>query len=272
METFDVARATDAIRAMKRQTHLEKADPAKYLPAKELAIRKAVERRLMAQDMLTGIKTPHLDEVVQATPFAIWDFSNGVNANFLLDSEITSIKWCWAKFRIFKASGDPFIQHDQVVFYSFWRNDTGSSALLDVEASLYFRGHLGIDAKPGLIWSPFWGQGNQGECQLLITAELALMDFWTQPPTEPLPQPGQKHILRDLSASGGFFNSEKIAETITTEKYRVYYDVLEVPRDHSMLFELSLNFYYGGRNAEVFFESDDYHRVEAAPVQLHVRA
>jgi hypothetical protein len=188
---------------------------------------------------------PPFEPRVLARPFAVWDFRKGQNASFLTDWEVKD-EGSSAYLSIDRNFDSDFLEHDQVAFYFFWQNDSGADATVNVQSALTIHGFARIRADSGIVHTPLSGVGTNGHARLVVTAELALMEWWNQPPTQAPPQVAGKEIVRDESVTGGWlFNTSKNMP-IESETYYLHHDGFAVPAGGVALIEVSLNFYYSG--------------------------
>ncbi len=276
MVNLDVPQMKSALSEFKRRAHLQKADPSKYLCEKEDAFRKGVESRAKARELLAAITTPHLIEYVSlTTPILIWAFRNGGPFNFFFDSHTEPLN-SWANIKVDSEFGGKFFTEDQVVFYFMWQNDTGSDAVLNVEALLNLSGGCSVFAKSGYFWTPLWNVSNIGSCRMVVSANLTLLEWWNQPPTQPLRQTGQVERAKDLSASGGFVlvsGSGNFESETVSSSHHLHYDYFHVPRNGVAVFEVSLNldYSYSGYKGSVsaYFDLEE-RRILCPSVELEI--
>jgi hypothetical protein len=102
-------------------------------------------------------------------------------------------------------SGGSFFKQDQLNFYFLWQNDTGGDAVVNVSSDVMLNGSCEALAKSTFfIPSPFWGQGTIGTAKMSLGLELSLLEWWNQPPSKPVRQPGQDEDVILVSATGGW--------------------------------------------------------------------
>jgi hypothetical protein len=192
MVDVDVSQMKRVLSEIKRREFLWKAFPRRYRLEKQAAFRKGVESRLKAREVLAAIPPPPLIEHVSLNrPFLIWPHrSNGVFNSFF-DSHIQPLN-NFANIHVTLSFDDTFFVCDDVGFYFIWQNDTGSDAVLNVEALLDLSGWGGVWAKAGWYWTPFWMGTNEGESRMVLTATLTLLEWWNDPSTRPLLQTVKK--------------------------------------------------------------------------------
>jgi hypothetical protein len=251
MRDVDVAEMRNALAAMKREGERENARPSDYFAVRAEEFRRGVASRLRAADTLAGSvrpATPSYETLDK--PFLIWAFRGGGATDMLSETHIEPLN-SWARFlSSWEFSGDDYVgPHDEVVFYFFWQNDTGSDAVVNVESQLMLAGRASVFAESGLIWTPFWGTGTIGDGHIRIAAQLKLFEWWNQPPTQPLAQPSQDREVLDWSVSGGWavLGSGDGKSEWVAGGYHVNYDRFFVPAGAVAVFEVSLNMFYGGQ-------------------------
>lgn len=249
--TIDVGEARAAISTFKEARGRVKSGTASRrgrkrvpVPADWISEERIVKSRLRPRD-LGPFVAPPFELIARARPFAVWDFRNGENASFLTYWEVKD-EGSSAFLSIDRKLDSDFLVHDQVAFYFFWQNDSGADATVNVQSSLIIQGFARIWADSGLIHTPFPNVGTHGYARLIVTAELALMEWWNQPPTQAPPQVAGTEVVRDESITGGWlFNSSKNMP-IESETYYLHHDGLDVPANGVVMIEVSLNFYYSG--------------------------
>ena len=252
MREPDPSSIKDTLSSLKREEKLQGARGSERFAAAGRAFHDGVATRLKARSLLaTGVTPAAPVSVTLDSPFLIWAFHDGGPANILSDTHIESMN-SWARFMSQWKHGGPFLGHDEVDFFFMWQNDTGGDAVIDVESQLMLAGRSSVFADSGLIWSPFWGQGTIGSSRLRIESELTILEWWNQPPTQPLRQPSQRHEVVDMSADGGwiFLGSGNGDSVWLSGSHHVHYDMFLVPVDAVAVFEVSLNMYYSGSKGE----------------------
>ena len=242
----------DTLFSIKREKQARNARGPEIFDAASKAFRNGVAGRLKARDLLAaGVIPAGPAPVTLDSPFLIWAFRNGGPANIHSDTHIEPLN-SWARFMSQWKQGGSFLGHDEVDFFFLWQNDTGSDAVVDVESQLMLAGRSSVFADSGLVWSPFWGQGTIGNSRLRIESELTLLEWWNQPPTQPLQQPGQQHEVVDMSADGGWIllGSGNGDSLWLSGSHHGHYDMFLVPAGAVAVFEVSLNMYYSGFKGE----------------------
>jgi hypothetical protein len=241
-----------------------------FFANEEETFRRGVRTRLKAHDVLATPDTPATPLYTRLeSPFLIWAFRDGGPVSILDDTHIEPLN-SWARFQIGWQHQVYIGPTDEVVFYFLWRNDTGGDAVVNVESELLLKGTCGAYADAGWIPEFWWGTGNVGESTLGISAQLKLLEWWNQPPTQPLRQPSQSREVIDLFVEGGFAPAVWVSNWgaglgdiwTLTGNYHLRYDDFFVPTDAVAVFEVSLTMHYGGRFGSCFV--DFLHPVESS--------
>jgi hypothetical protein len=219
-------------------------------------LRHGAENRRKALELVASLGQAYTTTRL-STPFLIWALRDWFDAtNILMDTHIEPGN-NWAKiYSEYKREWDDGFWHqDELIFYFFWQNDTGQDAVVNVSSYLLLNGRCEVNAYAG--W--YWG----GESTLHLDAQLSLLEWWNQPPTEPLWQRDQRQNVMTLSASSGWreISPGETKSKLVCDPYYLHYDLFWVPRGGAAVFEVSLNLGYSevyqGR-VMVDFNYDDY--------------
>jgi hypothetical protein len=270
MSNIDVSKMKIALSSIGETLHKQKSNPSKYFSTSEDAFRLGVDNRRKALKLLGTITQPFTPTHVEIdTPFLIWASRNGTQASdILIDSHIEKSN-NWAKIALrTEASGN-----DKVSFYFFWQNTTGSGVVVNVSSYLMLNGFCEAHADHGWIWIPYWGANTIGFSNLSVDAELSPLEWWNQPPTQPLHEPGQLQNVVTLNTSGGwgFLSPGETKSEYVSDNYHVTYDMFHIPRDAAAVFEVSLNLNYYSYNGSVYVDfSPDTYLVLCPYLQLEV--
>jgi hypothetical protein len=250
-----VAEIREALAAMKLEEQRERARPSDFVAPNADRMRQGVAKRLEATEALASTVRPGAPTFVTLEkPFLIWALRDGRATGMLSDTHIEPRKSS-ARFYSSWESGNVGSGYigptDEVGFYFLWQNDSGSDAVVNVESQLLLAGRASVFADSGFIWSPFWGQGTIGESHLRIKARLKLLEWWNQPPTQPLAQPSQDREVIELSASGGWavLGSGNGKSEWVSGSFHLNYDAFLIPADAATVFEVTLSIHYGGSKA-----------------------
>jgi hypothetical protein len=260
MPNIDVSQMKPALSAIKERLRKQKANPADYFSQAQDAFRQGIESRQKALALLATITQPYTPTYLSIdAPFLIWVVRDGnEDPTILIDSHIEPGN-SWAKIAADVDSGGDFGFIDQLNFYFFWQNDTGSDAVVNVVSHLMVNGYCSIGAHSGWIWTPFWGASTIGHTQLWVDAGLTLLEWWNQPPTEPLRQPGQLANVATLSADGGWGPFVGGGRTETpSDNFHLNYDTFLIPRGAAAVFEVSLKLTCIGYNGDCTVNFNNY--------------
>lgn len=99
-----------------------------------------------------------------------------------------------------------------------------------------------------------------------LTTQLRMWQWWNQPPTPPASQSGQFRDVVHIGVEGGWLpipgDSSEKTETSVSDSYHVNYDMLEVPKGGTAVFQVTLNIAYEVANgtAGAFFAGHGRHR------------
>lgn len=207
------------------------------------AFRQGITDRLEATRLLSSIGAPFTPaQITLDTPFLIWALRDGMGAsNILVDSQIVK-GGSWAKISS-SAEGNEILADDTVNFYFFWQNFTGQPAVVNVESFLMLDGFCKADGYGS------WTGTLNGDAFVNVDATLSLLEWWNQPPTTPLQEPGQTAKVVDLLESKGtwkVWGSSTGATEAVSNNYHVYYDTFYVPQNGVAIFEVGVQVFLWG--------------------------
>lgn len=265
---LDMASIKDVVGALKKEQARANSGPKlSSRSARSSLLSKIGPRRA------STVAPPLVPDAIHARAFAVLQFRDGHGVSFLRDWEVKE-EGESAYLTIDRHMDDAFLEHDQVAFYFTWVNDSDNDVTVNFQTSLIISGFCMISADAGLIHTPFWGVGTNGEITAGITAELAVMEWWNQPPTQAVQQPAANITVRHASASGGYINDTEQTMTIDSETYYLHQDGFRVPAHGPVVIEVSLNLYYGGghgaRFAYDYRPEDQNHQTVCPYVQIDV--
>jgi hypothetical protein len=298
MRSSDVSEIKDALAALKREARLsdirqgqrhrgplseiqreaqgQRERLSDFFASEDEALRKGLSSRLKGHDLLAPPAPPQKPFYTRLeTPFLIWGFRKGVTSPILDDTNLEPLN-SWVKFRTRWQHEEQIGPTDEVVFYFLWPNETGSDAVVNIESLLMLTGTCSAYAESGLF--PWFGNllvGGElfGYSRLRIEAELKVWEFWNQPATQPLRQPGQLTEVLDRSVEGGFTLAEWGARLggeswPLSGSYHLHYDGFRAPADALTVFEVLLRMRYGGQSGSC--EVNFYDPAESALVCPYV--
>jgi len=199
--------------------------------------RHAIDARVKALEVANRAQpdaTPTF--ILLDTPFFIW----AEPSNWLIDSHV-SRKESFAKVRFEESAKDqlPRIPH-RVSFYYVWENDESDrTALLNVTTYVVLKGWCEASVGPPDL------RPIPAKATLDVSAELALFEWWNQPPTSPLSQKSQTAQALSLHASAfGPFSSGDTETENLFNGYDLQYSLFAVPPKGLAVFQVSMNTLY----------------------------
>jgi hypothetical protein len=226
------------------------------------AFRRGVANFRKATDVLGHLHVPSTPVIERIdTAFLIWTRFGIGTGNILVDSHTEALN-NWATIRRKAKDDDAYIGGDELNFYFLWQNTTGADAVVNVSSYLALNGWCQLHAESSWFWAPDWaGGGLIGDAHVAFDAVLTLFEWWNQPPTEPLPQVGQRQGVLDESISGGWsgVSPGQTRTLLPSGNYHLNYDTFFVPRNGVAVFEVGLQLEYDGWNSSVNidFASED---------------
>jgi hypothetical protein len=224
---------------------------------------RGIADKLEATRLLSSIRAPFTPErIILDKPFLIWGLRDGMEAsNILVDSQIVT-GGSWAKIASSVKTDDDIAADDTVNFYFVWQNSTGQPAVVNVESFLMLDGSCTADGHAGWIWTPLWGANTFGHAVLNVDAKLSLLEWWNQPPTTPLQEPGQTQNAAYIDSEGGWkgWGSSNATTEAVSANYHVYYDTFYVPQNGVTLLEVGVEVEFSGIDGEcsVDFATDPF--------------
>ena len=179
-----------------------------FFADEEKAFRSGVRTRLKAHDRLATPVTPATPLYTRLeSPFFIWAFRDGGPVNIFEETHIEPLN-SWARFGIWWQHKDYIGPTDEVVFYFWWRNETGGDAVVNVESE--FLSTEGAWRMPRAGLSQRLGSASSGPLERATCGFRHNSDSWNggiRPPTQPLRQPNQSREVISLSARGEWLPS-----------------------------------------------------------------
>ena len=266
--------------AIKDSRRSQKRTPQREILAKRF--RHGIDGRRKALGQLATIAQPYTPTFIALnTPFLIWanrflpNSNEPLGTDILVDSHIEPLN-NWAKILLNYATDDAFAATDRLNFYFFWRNETGGDAVVNVASYLTLNGSCKVHAK-----SSFWhGLAAPNFSKVSVDAELSVFEWWNEPPTEPLSEPGQlQNVTPSLEADGGEFSDDG-KSTLVSANCQLTYDIFRIPSNDVAVFEvgLSLDYKIAEGNLTADFSNDDnlvlcpYLQLEVLTVPTNVAA
>ncbi len=241
-----------------RQLILEKlkADAIKESSGIKDTMYKTIENRRKTIETLTdNAAAPYPYYVTLDKPFLIWPTSG----LFFQDSHYEP--WnSWGKVKLdsSKSSSDyPNLFREELGFYFLWENPVNKWAVINVDGYLIQNGFCSVQSDSGFF-------AGDRRSSVSIYSNLRLLEWWNQPPTQPLFQTDQSQIIFSISCySGdmfdfdGGFNGDHIFRGSDSR-----YNLFLIPPNGVSVFEvISIISYSNGINggsAHVDFASNDF--------------
>jgi|SRR5215831_9660946 len=249
MTPIDVDNAKVVLRALKAETRKRDRNRA------VTDFRRGIENKRKAVHLLSSIKTPFTPASISIdAPFMIWALRTTTKdvegTNIIQDSHIEKGN-SWAKIRSeAKADDSRFWVQDDLNFYFLWENFTGQDAVVNVSSYLMLNGGVTVGAMPGWGWTLGFPISTS---RATLNAELSLLEWWNNPPTEPVREPGQERFIVQFSKEGqsvfrGIWGGLQLVDEPqpVSGNYHVNYDMFYVPADGTVVFEVGLRLLYDG--------------------------
>lgn len=199
--------------------------------------------------------------VVVDKPFLIWP-TNGIS----LDASDIAPWNSWAKMTFDTNQqtvqfGDQtffglYLEED-LSFYYLWENPSDRYAVINVDGYLVFNGFCKAHAPGGIF-------AGDREADLNVDAHLYLLEWWNQPPTQPLGEADQSQGLVSLSASAGdMFDIHGTTRSQPIFRGRdLRYNLFLIPPNGVTVFEVTASFSYhiglNGGDVHADFSTGDF--------------
>lgn len=244
----------------------QKADAVKQSAVIQNMLRQGIVDRRKTMEYLSTLTppvppaiTPYY--VVVDKPFLIWP-TNGISLD---DSSIEP--WnSWAKITFDtnqqtvqfgdQTFFDLYLEED-LSFYFLWENPSDRYAVINVDGYLVFNGFCKTHAPGGVF-------AGDREADLSVDARLSLLEWWNQPPTQPLGEADQSQGITSLSAyAGDTFDIHGTTRSEPVFRGRdLRYNLFLIPPQGVAVFELTSAFSYhiglNGGDVHADFASGDF--------------
>jgi hypothetical protein len=241
---FDELRAQNQIE-FRRILEKQKADAVRESSSARVNLRRGLENRRKALEHRVT-RTPPLTApttfpfyIILDTPFLIWTTPGMFFDTWHIEPENN-----WAKIKVEKSQAPPlpydtgFEGSEELSFYFFWQNPSDKAwAVINVDSYLVFNGFCEVKAPGGFFAGDRWSS-------LSIDANLYLLEWWNQPPTQPSPQTSQNMLSLSVSAYG-MFDSDKYASKALYRGCDLSYEFFLVPPSGVTVFEAAANVSFG---------------------------
>jgi hypothetical protein len=218
---------------LRRILEERKADAVKHSYDAKDAIRYGVDSRLKNVELLP---VPPKYELLN-TPFLIW-WTQGIDFPEIQYEPLNSR----AQFRI---QSDDGISYDEMSFYFLWDNPSDRHAVINVDGYLVVDGFCIGRSEGGFL--PGFRYST-----ISLNAQLHLLEWWNQPPTEPLPQFGQSQNVLSLSTNtGGFMDSDAVEFEHVFRGYDLRYELFVIPPREVVVIEVAFSLLYGSSHGSI---------------------
>jgi hypothetical protein len=247
----------------KNQTELrsifekQKADAVEQSTSVRDKFRYGIDSRRKTIEHLKTLAAPSFPFFVALdSPFLILP-TNGLN---LTASQIEP-RNSWAKFIMDVDEPTPAIDgyhypiSEELSFYFLWENPSDKFAVLNVDGYLVSNGHCTAHIDGGFF-------AGDRSSSISIDQHLSLLEWWNQPPTQPLQQTDQSLNILNLYASAmDMFDS---GETKSANVFRgcdLRFNLFLVPPNKVVVFEVTSSISYNLTDdgyIQVDFDSGDF--------------
>lgn len=217
-------------------------------------ISKIIElQRKNIKNLTEAVSAPYPFYVVLDKPFLIWP-TKGLNFD---DSHYES--WnSWGKIKLDSAKSSEYGGiSEKLTFYFMWQNPVDKWAVINADGYLIHNGFCSVQSDSGFF-------AGDRRSSVAIYSKLNPMEWWNQPPTQPMSQSDQSVQIFSISCeSGGMFdfdggfNGSYIFRGSDSQ-----YKLMIIPPNGVVVFEVVSVIYYSnginGGNAHVDFSSNDF--------------
>jgi hypothetical protein len=226
-------RATEAVERILKEHRV--AGSRRRASARETMRRAIDSRRAVLDHLIAAVPGTAPEYVALDAPFLIWP-TLGIE---LQDSLIEP--WnSWAKFDLWaqNSGGSVLSGRGEVVFYFLWENPNDQTAYVDVDGFLVLDGVCSAAAHGGTFPGDRYAR-------VRTDATLRLMEWWNQPPTEPLPQTDQVQRASTISLdAGGWFDYQNFFLDDVFRGFDLRYELFAVPAHAAAVFEVACSISY----------------------------
>jgi hypothetical protein len=259
VEKFDKILAksrTDLVHILEKQH----ADAVKLSSSAREFLRHGVDGRRKTIDYLgtlTAASKPF--DVSLDTPFLVWQ-----TPGMFFDTSHVEPWHSWAKVKVESPSRNRGGSED-LTFYFGWENPSDKYAVINVTTWLVLIGFLQATAPGG-----FWGGDRYSSVS--IDAHLHLIEWWNDPPTEPLEQAIQfqnnllpSKLVPVEASAGGMFDHERTVSDNLFRGCELGYQFFLIPPNEAVGFAVvaTVRFGFGADNGNhggilADFDSGDF--------------
>ena len=231
--------------ALRRVMERRRGEALKRSSSVKETLRQGLNSRQKTLEQLgTLVASPQYE--LLNSPFLIWP-----TLGVFFDSSSIEPSNSWAKIKV---DSDRSSGYEELSFYFLWENPSDRLAVVNVDAYLVASGFCTVGRDGG-----FWP--GERYSSLALDAHLYLLEWWNQPPTQPLPQTDQTQRVLDLSTYGGGFGDVVAIEVANVFRgYDLRFEMFLIPPHGVVVFEVALSISYGNSegNIHVDFASGDF--------------
>lgn len=219
---------------LRRMLEKRKAEAIEYSIEAKNSLRHGIDNRIKNVELLPA--QPVLE--LLTTPFLIW-WSQGIDFPEVHYEAVNS----WAKFSIHSESS--LNVDENLTFYYLWTNPSDRFSVINVDGYLAVDGFCAARSEGG-----FWPGFRYSLIEM--NAELHPLEWWNQPPTEPLAQFGQNQNVVNLSTNtSGFMDSDAVAFQHVFRGFDLRHELFLVPPGETAVIEVALSMTYGSSEGAV---------------------
>lgn len=209
---------------LRRLSKKQKAEALRHSSSAKKTLRVVVEDWRAGMEQLAatqGGTSGPVGSAILPTPFLIWP-THGI----YLDSTNVQPWNNWAKIKF--DANDPSVQTEELGFYFFWQNPSDQFIFVDVETSPVLNGFCQANEHSGI--STF--------ASLILNVDLALFEWWNQPPTSPADESAQHQGVLSIGAFEQLFGGTQTQSV--NENYRLGYSFFRIAPGGVAVFEVRL--------------------------------
>ncbi|MFZ0455901.1 MAG: hypothetical protein WAM24_19290 [Ignavibacteriaceae bacterium] len=217
-------------------------------------ISKIIElQRKNIQNLTEAVSAPYPFYIVLDKPFLIWP-TNGL---YFEDSHYES--WnSWGKVKLDSSKSSVYAGiSEKLTFYFMWQNPVDTWAVINADGYLIHNGFCSVQSDSGTF-------AGDRRSSVTIYSNLNPMEWWNQPPTQPMTQSDQSVQIFNISCESGSmfdfdggFNGDYVFRGSDSQ-----YKLMIVPPKGVVVFEVVSVISYSngvdGGKAHVDFSSNDF--------------
>ncbi len=215
--------------------------------ARQVAARRSGDRRVDRRRVPTVTVVPPPippESVTLHRPFWILATGSDDSPTDILRDQHFEPGNSWAKVVVNRDTDD--LAQYELYFYFLWQNDTGSDAVVDVSTDLRVMATAEALAEPGWVPNPLgiWSVGTEGHTEVSALADLVVLEWWHQPPTQPPEKSAQQQPVIDVTADAGWrvipWNGPDDEWRSVDASYHLKYPGFVVPSGQPAVFQVGL--------------------------------